>query len=228
MSNSLQSDAHLRSLVVPTLFRELDDDVRDSLLAKAPLRRFDDGQIIQQRGDDAIGFWVIEHGTVKIGQFRLDGDFRAIALLVSGDSYGELALFAASPRVVDAIADGQVDLRWIDGNSFERAIQSDPATMRRLVGNLAAQLQEVLDLVTGLGHASSLSRVAAVLANMAATKRIPVMIKLGQQELGELTGLTRVTVNKCLAILEARGALHRHYGRIEIVDFGQLQRAAQA
>ena len=228
MSNSLQSESHLRSLVVPTLFRELDHHVRQSLLGRAPLRMFDDGQIIQQKGDDAIGFWVIERGTVKIGQFRLDGEFRAIALLVDGDSYGELALFAANQRVVDAVADGHVALRWIEAASFERAIQSDPATMRRLVGNLAAQLQEVLDLVAGLGQGSSLSRVASVLANMSATRRAPVTITLSQQELGELTGLTRTTVNKCLSILEARGALRRHYGRIELIDHTQLRRAARA
>ncbi|MDN3647083.1 Crp/Fnr family transcriptional regulator [Pontixanthobacter aestiaquae] len=226
MSNSLQSSSQLRSLVVPTLFRELDEDVRKRLLAGAPRRSFADGKIIQQRGDDAIGFWVIETGQVKIGQFRLDGEFRAIALLSDGDSYGELALFAANRRVVDAVAEGPVELRWIEAQSFEREIKSDPDTMRRLVGNLAAQLQEVLDLVAGLGKNSSLSRVASVLANLAPKSGGSATIALGQQELGELTGLTRATVNKCLSILEARGALKRHYGRIEVLDRKQLRLAA--
>jgi CRP/FNR family transcriptional regulator len=215
-------------MAVPTLFRELDEDVRTRLLAEAPLRIFEGDQIIQQKGDSAIGFWVIAHGTVTIGQFRLDGEFRAIALLTEGDSYGELALFAATPRIVDSVAEGEVKLRWIDAARFEQAIQSDPTTMRRLVGNLAAQLQEVLDLVAGLGQGSSLSRVAAVLGNIAPKGIGSTMIALGQQELAELTGLTRVTVNKCLAILEARGALLRHYGRIEIVDRRQLKLAAMA
>ncbi len=226
MSNSIQSESHLRSLVVPTLFRELEENVRSRLLTDAPRRSFGDGKIIQQRGDDAIGFWVIEAGQVKIGQFRLDGEFRAIALLSDGDSYGELALFAANRRVVDAVAEGPVELRWIEAQSFEREIRANPDTMRRLVGNLAAQLQEVLDLVAGLGKNSSLSRVASVLSNMAPKSRGVATIALGQQELGELTGLTRATVNKCLAILEARAALKRHYGRIEILDRKQLKLAA--
>jgi len=214
--------------VVPTLFRELDQDVQSRLLDGAPTRAFSDDQIIQQKGDNPQGFWVIEEGIVKIGQFRLNGEFRAIALLAAGDSYGELALFASSRRVVDAVADGVVRLYWIDAAAFEQEIQADPKTMRRLVGNLAAQLQEVLDLIAGLGNGSSLSRIAALLANMAPKRNSQTMIGLGQQELAELAGLTRATVNKCLSILEARGAVRRHYGRIEIVDPGLLKRASMS
>jgi CRP-like cAMP-binding protein len=229
MSNSLHYDQtiSLRSIVAPTLFGEVDEPTRIALLAEAPLRTFASGQIIQQRGDGPRGFWVIEEGTVKIGQFKADGDFRVIVLLGGGDSYGELAVFANAPRAVDAVADSDVTARWIDAARFERGISGNPATLRRLVGALSVQLQEILDLLAGLGAGSGHARIAATLANLARQLPAGVMVAINQQELGELTGLTRATVNKSLKRLEQQGAIKRHYGKLELLDLQLLADAAR-
>jgi len=228
MSNSLhfQHTSSLRSVVAPTLFGQLDAPTRAELLKDAPLRIFLTGQIIQQRGDGPKGFWVIEEGSVKIGQFRLDGDFRVIVLLGKGDSYGELAVFANSPRAVDAVAEGEVAAHWIDARRFERAVSDNPVILRRLVGALSAQLQETLNLVAGLGAGSGHARIAATLANLGGQLPAGAVISLGQQELAELTGLTRATVNKALKKLEAAGAVRRHYGRMELLDLEILNQAS--
>lgn len=216
----------MRSLVAPTLFAVLDADLRTGLLANAPLLRFSDTQIIQHKGDEPDGFWVIKSGAVKIGQFRLNGEFRVIAILSAGDSYGELAMFANSSRAVDSVAEGEVTLNWIGRAAFEQAIMDDSAAMRSLIGALAAQLQEMINLVAGLGNGTSSARVSAVLANLAGGAPGQITIRLGQQDLAELTGLTRATVNKCLSDLESRGALTRHYGKIVINDQQALRNLA--
>ena len=225
MSNTIQSEKapSVRSLVAPTLFGQLPEDARVRLLDNAPLRLFAHGQIIQQRGERPNGFWVIESGSVKIGQFRLNGEFRTLALLGDGDSYGELAVLAGSDRAVESVADGAVSLRWIETRAFERAIDGNSAAMRQLIGALALELQEVLSLAASLGQGNSIARIASTLANLARDGAAGTMLKLGQQELGELTGLTRVTINKCLADLERQGAIRRHYARIEICNLDHLK-----
>ncbi|MFZ1741571.1 MAG: Crp/Fnr family transcriptional regulator [Pontixanthobacter sp.] len=228
MSNSLhlQAGGGLRSLVAPTLFGELSADIRLPLLARSPVLKFSDGQIIQHRGDTPNGFWVIKNGVVKIGQFRLNGEFRALALLSDGDSYGELAVFAASRRAVDSLADGPVQLHWIEAAAFETAILYDPACMRKLIGALAAQLQEVLGLLSGLGKGTSAARIAAVLTNLTGVREQRCLIRVSQDDLAELTGLTRATVNKCLGLFEQRGIIERRYGAVEICDVPMLRTAA--
>ena len=228
MSNNLHLDERraFRTPVAPTLFGALPIEMRTALLRAAPERRFEHEQLIHQRGESSSGFWVIESGSVKVGQFRLDGEFRALALLGAGDSYGELAVLAGNHRAVDSVAEGKVVLRWIDGVRFERAINARPEAMRSLVGALAAELQEVLGLVAGLGKGNSLPRVAAILASLAEGLEPGELISIGQQDLGELTGLTRATINKCLATFEEQGALRRHYGKIEIRDMNTLRDAA--
>lgn len=55
------------------LFSVLPEDLRAVLESGAPERTFGPGQIIQQRGDDATGFWVITSGSVAVGQFLESG-----------------------------------------------------------------------------------------------------------------------------------------------------------
>ncbi len=213
-----------RSTIAPTLFGRLDDNLRAQLRKAAPRRNFADGAIIQQRGDTPTGFWLIEQGRVTVGQFLAEGQFRALAALGPGDSYGELALFSGRRRVVDAVARGTAELLWIDGVRFEAALAQDPASMRRLLGALAEELQEMLDVVASLRRGTANRRVAAMLANLAHNGSLAAPISINQDEIAELAGVTRATVNKALRELEQAGLITRGYGKITIADMPALQK----
>lgn len=215
-----------RSMVAPTLFGRLDPNLQERLRKAAPLRSFTDGAIIQQRGDTPSGFWLIETGSVTVGQFLAEGQFRALAVLGPADSYGELALFSGKRRVVDAVARGAADLRWIDGARFEAALADDPASMRRMLGALAEELQEMLGIITGLRRGSAKRRISAMLINLTGSDILPSEIIIGQEEIAELAGVTRATVNKVLRELEQGRVLRRGYGMVEIIDPAGLRLAA--
>lgn len=226
MSTTLQFNLSGRSALAPTLFGAINPELRAELLAGAPLREVADGQIIQQRGDASAGFWVIERGRVRIGRYLASGEFRGIAVLVSGDSWGELAVLARNMRAVDAVADGAAQLRCITASAFEDALRRDPASLRQLTGALAEELQEVLGLLAVAGKDNNDARVAAMLANLAGAGEGPSTIMIGQQELGELLGLTRVTINKMLRELERQGLIERGYRKIRVADRQNLRNAS--
>lgn len=216
MSEILQSSA--RSFGVPMLFASLDPAVQAQLREGTRLRRFADGQLIQQRGEEPDGFWLIEAGSVAVGQFLPEGEFRAVGLLGPGDSYGELAVFARRPRVVDAVSRGPSSARYIRVSDFEAALAANPAAMRQLLGALAAQLQELLDLLAGIRRGTAAARLAGTLANLAGEADGPVTIRITQQELAELLGLTRPTVNAALREMESMGLLVRGYRSVTVPD----------
>ena len=224
MSNSIQlSDFSGRSILAPTLFGVLDANVQARLLAQAPLRRFEDGQLVQQHGQFADGFWVIETGRVLVGQFLEEGEFRAVARLVAGDSYGELAVLANTPKVVDAIASGSATMRWIPASAYHAALAEDPANLARLAQSLALQLQEMIGATVHAGRGSVAHRLAALLINLQGTAAHQA-INASQQQLGDLLGLTRATINKGLAELERAGTIERGYGKIVVRDREALRR----
>jgi CRP-like cAMP-binding protein len=209
-----------RSLAAPLLFDSLPPAVREGLRTAAPVRRFADGQIIQHKGDAADGFWLIEEGAVSVGQFLEGGDFRGVALLGPGDSYGELAVLAGRPRIVDAVARGEARLRHIGAAGFEAALASDAAAMRALLGAMAAQLQETLDLLAGFRRGSNAGRAAGLIANLTGGAAREVAVT--QQEIADLLGVTRATANGALAQLEKAGLIVRGYGTIRVPDPARL------
>jgi len=210
------------------LFSALPEAVREQLREQSPIRTFSDGQLIQQRGDAPKGFWLIDTGSVAVGQFLRDGEFRGVALLGPGDSWGELAMFAERPRVVDAVARTKCELRHIAADRFEATLQQDPRAMRTLLGALSLQLQEVLDVVAGIRRGSAPARVAGMLLTLAEKSDDSAQIEISQQELGELLGLTRVTVNAALRDYEQQGLIRRHYGKIDLLDPDGVMQAALA
>lgn len=225
MSNSLQSHQLGRTLATPLLFAALEEELQERLREASPMRSFSDGQFIQYRGDKADGFWLIEEGAVRVGQHLPDGEFRAVALLGPGDSYGELALFADTPRVVDGLSRGPSRLRFIAGEPFLRELPNYPRSMRALLGALSHQLQETLSLLAGMRRGTNPARMAGLLVNMAGEGE---SVTVTQQELAELLGVTRATANAALSELEKSGMIARRYRGLDITDIEGLRGFALA
>ena len=209
------------------LYGALEPALRDELARRSATRRFADGQIIQQRGDEPDGFWVIEEGAVVAGQFLAEGSFRAIAVLGPGDSYGELAMFSQRPRVVDAVSRGASLLRYIPAGLFLECLARHPASGQALLGALAVQVQDLINIVIDLRRGNATARLALLLANMAAGVPAEESLPITQQELAELLGVTRPTANTALRELEEAGLVARGYGRLRVLDRDALVRFAR-
>lgn len=225
MSNDLHLSAsgEARSVPGPTLFSGLDPAQQQTLRAAGRRRRFADGQMIQLRGDEARGFWLIEVGEVRIGQFDAHGHFNAIAQLRSGDSHGELAMLADRPRVVDALAAGPVEALWIPATALEALLAADPGAARRLIAGLARQVQDMIDVVALIRRSRGADRIAQVLAILAADQPEHCRIAITQQALADLTGTSRMTVSQVLGTLEGQGMIRRGYGAIAVLDLPGLR-----
>ena len=215
MSKGLHLRKTRRSLVVPMLFDALEPGLKQDLIAASPVRTYRDGQFIQHRGTRADGFWVIDQGLVRVGMYMAEGEFRAVADLGPGDSYGELAVFSQRPRVVDAVSGGVSAVRFIAAAPFLDALAQYPASNRAMLGALAGQLQDTLDHLAGMRQGSNRARLAGLLANLSATGS---EVRVTQQELAEFLGVTRATANAALKSLENEGFIERLYGSVRIVD----------
>ena len=218
MSNSLHLSGR-RSLTVPMLFASLEDELKAQLLAQNHPTTYTDGQFIQHRGSKADGFWLIEEGAVRIGQFLPDGEFRAMALLGEGDSWGELAVFTGSARVVDGLSRGTSKVRFIPATTFLSALSQYPRSNQAMLRALSAQMQDMIDQLTGLRRGTNPTRLAALLVNLAGPDGTT---KVTQQELAELLGVTRATANAALGTLEEKGLVKRGYGSVMVTDRNAL------
>lgn len=121
----------------------------ERLTKEGQRRRFGDGVLFQQQGDDSNGFWLIETGQVKTCRHGTKGELTVFAVLGPGDLFGELAFFAGTPRQVDAFADGDVDAIWIGGAVIRKLLATDTDLSFFLLQSMANQLRVALDRFDG-------------------------------------------------------------------------------
>jgi CRP/FNR family cyclic AMP-dependent transcriptional regulator len=103
----------------------------------AQLRRFAAGQAIFREGDDAKGeAFLIHSGKVAIRK-RTHGREQTLRTLAEGQLFGEIALFSATPRSADAVAEGDVALFVIPGERLEHFVRTNPTLAVDLIRNLS-------------------------------------------------------------------------------------------
>ncbi len=213
----------MRSMSSPSLFAAFEPQLQQDLRNIGVIRRFSDGQVIQQRGDETKGFYIIEKGRVKLGRFTSDGKFNMTIILGPGDSFGEIAVIGKFPRVADAIADGATELILVNSAALYAALVADPVSTQRVLQFMARQMQEALNAIVLQRRLTSEQQLARLIASMCRKKDMPAVLSINQADLAEHLGLSRMTIAKILAKLEKEELIRRGYGQITVYDSQALR-----
>lgn len=185
---------------------------------------FNASALVQQRGDPPDGFWLVESGSVSVCRFGADGGVTVYAVLGPGDLFGELAHFTGVTRQADAVAETDATLVRVDAAAIDRLLGQQPDFARWLLRSLGHQLCVALDRIEGDRHLSAQTRVARMLADM--VRRGGPDLLITQEALGNLAGLSRISIGQVLAELADVGIVERGYRRIVVTDVPALTRRA--
>ncbi len=215
------------------LFSALDDEATAALrssLGTVKLRR---GEVLFHEGDSGDKLYIVADGKVKLGRTSADGRENLLAILGPGQMFGELSLFDPGPRsaTVTAVTDTSFFslshddlLKWLDGR---------PIVARGLLSQLAARLRKSNDVVADLVFSDVPGRVAKALLDLSTRfgeqvdEGIRVAHDLTQEELAQLVGASRETVNKALADFQQRGWIRHEARAVVLLDVDRLSRRAR-
>ena len=215
------------------LFAALDAESSEALRSAMREERMERGEVIFHEDDDGDRLYVVLDGKVKIYRTSPDGRENMLAVLGPGDMFGELSLFDPGPRsaTVTAVTDATFSslshedlLRWLEGR---------PVVARGLLAQLAGRLRKANDVVADLVFSDVPGRVAKALLDLAdrfgrtADDGVHVHHDLTQEELAQLVGASRETVNKALADFASRGWLRLEPRSVVIMDVERLGRRAR-
>src|SRR5579862_3811973 len=93
-----------------------------------------DGTVLTRQGASGSEFFLISKGRVRC---LIDG--KEVAVLETGDFFGEMALLDKGPRHATVIADGPVDLLVLDAREFRTLLEQAPSIARKLLYSFAAR-----------------------------------------------------------------------------------------
>jgi CRP/FNR family transcriptional regulator, cyclic AMP receptor protein len=215
------------------LFATLDDEAADALRRSMSEVAFDKGDIVFSEGDQGDRLYVVLDGKVKLGHASPDGRENLLGVLGPGEMFGELSLFDPVPRTATATALTECRLMGLGHADLDAWLTGRPALAKALLTALAQRLRRTNEALGDLVFADVPGRVAKALMDLSdkfgaeSDDGIHVTHDLTQEELAQLVGASRETVNKALADFAARGWLTLEPRGVTILDADRLARRAR-
>jgi len=212
------------------LFAGLPGDARGRLLAALVPRRYERDAVIYLRGDEALGFYGIRSGRVRFGAASAEGKEYVLNYATAGDWFGEIGLFDDGPRVVDAFAAEPTELLLLRRADLLDLCRREPALPFRFLELFSRRIRTAEDIIIDASFLSLPARLARRLLEMASEVAAaagnvePPSIRISQDELGRLTGVTRESAGKQLKAWEREGVVALEYGRIVVRQPAVLRR----
>jgi CRP/FNR family cyclic AMP-dependent transcriptional regulator len=215
------------------LFATLDDEAAAALRRSMSEVSFDKGDIVFSEGDQGERLYVVLDGKVKLGHASPDGRENLLGVLGPGEMFGELSLFDPVPRTATATALTECRLMGLGHADLDAWLTGRPALAKALLTALAQRLRRTNEALGDLVFADVPGRVAKALMDLSEKFGTPsddgihVTHDLTQEELAQLVGASRETVNKALADFAARGWLTLEPRGVTILDADRLGRRAR-
>jgi CRP/FNR family transcriptional regulator, cyclic AMP receptor protein len=200
------------------------------------LRNYRKDQIVYRQGDPADSVFYIQSGKVKKTVVSEQGKEAVIAILDTGDFFGEGCLTGELLRLATVSTLTNCAIARISKADITRVIHEEPAFAELFISHLLARNSRVEeDLVDQLFNSSEkrLARTLLLLANFGKEgKPEPIIAKVSQETLAEMIGTTRSRVSffmnkfRKLGLIDYNGSIEIHTSLLNVVlrDQPQLRR----
>jgi CRP-like cAMP-binding protein len=212
------------------LFTALHDAAAASLLANMVSVKISKGSVLFAEGDEGDQLYVIAEGKLKLGTSSGDGRENLLSILGPGEMFGELSLFDPGPRTSTATAVTDAKLLSLGQEKLLPWLAENPKVALQLLARLAQRLRRTNEAVGDLVFSDVPGRVAKALIDLGerfgkkTEEGLFVHHDLTQEELAQLVGASRETVNKALADFAGRNWLKLDGRAVLITDFERLSK----
>ena len=215
------------------LFEALSEDDANALRAGIMNVHLDRGERLFAEGDPGDKLYIILSGKIKLTKAAPDGRENLLSVHGPGEMFGELSLFDPIPRTSSATAVTSADLAGLAHDDLRTWLSTRPEVAMHLLQALAQRLRRINEVKADLVFTDVPGRVAKALLDLSERFGVPtaagiqVNHDLTQEELAQMVGASRETVNKALADFAARGWLQLAAKSVLLTDIDRLRKRAR-
>ena len=192
-------------------------------LAKADagrtISKYQKDQTVFSQGEAADAVFYIQQGKIKITVVSEQGKEAVVAILGTGDFFGEGCLAGQSLRMATVTAMMECEIMRLEKAAIIRVLHEEPAFSEMFMSHLLTRnIRVEADLVDQLFNSSEkrLARALLLLANFGKEgKPEPVIAKISQETLAEMIGTTRSRVSSFMNKFRQLGFIN-YNGKLEV------------
>ena len=190
--------------------------LQERLRDEVSVQHADKGTVMMPAGSAVQGWHAVLSGLVMLQSPASQGRASAFIGVPDGEWFGEGSAMKPEPRRYHVVALRPTTLLCLPLPLFATLRETSLGFNQFLVQHLNMRLGQAMTIIEAGRTQSPEHRVALYLSRLfwRSTRRL----NLTQEELGQLVGLSRQTVNKVLRVLEGRGIVSLDFGKVAIVD----------
>ncbi len=167
-------------------------------------RRYTKRSVLMYEGDPSDALYIIKKGSVAVTRTSSDGKETILSILKEGDVVGEMGVLDEAPRSATAtlLREGQVLI--LQRADFLDLLADRPDLNRAVISALITRLRATNKATQARSHLSVKAKVASLLLLLADNFGEPgergtrLNVKLTHQQLANMVGTTRETMNRTL------------------------------
>jgi CRP-like cAMP-binding protein len=211
------------------LFGQLAPEEQERLVAYMRLVRQPARTVLFRKGDPGTHMVVVVRGRVKVCTHSEDGKELVLNLINAGEVVGEIALLDGADRTADAVTLVDSDLLILERRDFIPFLQRHPDACMRLFAVLCERVRRTSELLEEALFLEGSSRLAKRLVHLAEIfgKPVPggvrIDISLSQQQLGNMVGMSRESMNKQLKQWRQDNLIRIEDGRYVLTNLDALR-----
>ncbi len=215
------------------LFSGLSNSDLETLARLAINRRFPRDTPIFWEGREALGFFILLSGQVKLAKSSPDGKEYILRIVNPGETFGEAAVLAEAGYPATAIALEDCQTLYFPKADFLNLLTASPALARNMLATMSRLLFHLTKQLEDLSLKEVLSRLARYLLDQCLETHgriadgLSFDLPISKTHLAAYLGTISETLSRTLARLKSMGAISEDKGRITIKDAALLQNIAK-
>ncbi len=212
------------------IFSDLSDSELENIQAVCQTRKYPKNSMIILEEEMGDVVFIVMSGTVKITRVNDEGKEVILAMLGSGEVFGEMAILDGESRSANALAQENCEVVTINREEFLNIVKTNNKVALNLMTEFAIRLRKSDQQIEALSLDDAEHRIGVSILNLAEEMGV---IRKGavtienlpyQQDIANMAGTSRETVSRVMKIFEDRGLITKTGHKLSIPDYAFFKR----
>tara|TARA_B100000700_G_scaffold276772_1_gene323577 strand:- start:144 stop:821 length:678 start_codon:yes stop_codon:yes gene_type:complete len=213
-----------------SIFSDLSDSELDNIKTLCQTRKYPKNSMIILEEEMGDVVFIVMTGTVKITRVNDEGKEVILAMLGSGEVFGEMAILDGESRSANALAQENCEVVTINREEFLNLLKTNNKVALNLMTEFAIRLRKSDQQIEALSLDDAEHRIGVSILNLAEEmgvirKGVVTIDNLPyQQDIANMAGTSRETVSRVMKIFEDRGLITKSGHKLSIPDYAFFKR----
>jgi CRP-like cAMP-binding protein len=213
-----------------SIFSDLSDSELINIQSLCKTRKYPKNSMIILEEEMGDVVFIVMIGTIKITRVNDEGKEVILAMLGSGEVFGEMAILDGESRSANALAQENSEVVTINREDFLNIIKTNNKVAINLMTEFAIRLRKSDQQIEALSLDDAEHRIGVSILNLAEEmgvirKGVVTVDNLPyQQDIANMAGTSRETVSRVMKIFEDRGLITKTGHKLSIPDYAFFKR----